>query len=204
MIVLVPDEFREEVLRASADRESLLLDASAKQGHIAALDEDLRLTLVNAGWSAEFADWYLNRARIAGSQIELRIPAKSRHEELSQDYGGAVRAKKRLNMLGNIYLLLAILFRVAWFVVVSDEETIRSLGASVGGMILILMLFLGLIINAVLFYKAMFCYLDAKQQSRWWALIGLFIVFVPDRNKPVPPTDSAKATKHGEAVLSDW
>jgi len=204
MIVLVPDEFREEVMIALADKESLLLDASAKQAHIDRLDEDIRLTLMNAGWSAEFSDWFLTRAQIEKAPIELRVPAKSRYQERMEEYLAARRDKKRLNILGSVYFASGILFRLGLMVGFADKENFRSLAFSLGGEIFLLMIFMGWLLDTVFWFKALFCFLDAKHQSRWWALIGIFIVFVPDKNKLFPPLDSAKAERRGPAVLSEW
>lgn len=190
MILLVPDEFRNEVTACTAaDLETLRVDTRV----LASTTNDkakIAGKLVEAGWSPGFAEWYAGRVVRDGSDLELRVAAVSNHDQTLVDYNKAKERKEKLNRDGWLLFAGAILLRIALMAVFPD-----------GGAAAAIPLLIGTAVSIFLWFKGLFMVLDSKNQSRWFSLLGLFVVLVPDRNKLTEPSSDVAGSGGG---LSNW
>jgi len=199
MVLIVPDEFRAEVLASSAqDLDDLLAAGIAFSDRKTDLPT-VRRKLVEAGWSPGFSDWYATRIETDGPNIELRVRPRSHYESELDDYNKAFALKSRNTKLGWSLVGCAIVLRVMASAMVETEGT-----ESINPLIAVVLFIAIWALQLVLMFKGLFMILDAKGQSRWWAMIGVFVVFVRDNNRLIPPGKTSNFVREEGAALSDW
>ena len=202
MVLIVPDEFRDEVLASSEEDLNGLLAAG-----IAFADRKVDMQLVRrrleeAGWSPGFSDWYATRIETDGPNIELRVRPKSRYQEDAETYERACSRKTNLTRIGWGLVACSIIIRVVLSAVSSSvSESSDDIGRTLTTGLIGFVLWLA---DLILGFKGLFMILDAKGQNRWWALVGVFVVFVKDLNVLIPPSKTSDFVREEGAVLSDW
>src|SRR5579862_2024655 len=196
MLLLAPHIFRPELTRADQTKLDDLRDTGILLHSQGAAPSAIQAKLVEDGWSRAFSDWYVSQIGLSGPDLELRITRESEYESSLAAYRRSFKLKTSLTRSGWLLVLSAVILRVVFEMLASDALATKN-----GGLALLSLLVWP--VSVVLWFKGLWNVLDAKNQTRWWSLIGVFILLVPDRNPLFEPRDPAR---HGQdaAILHDW
>jgi len=202
MTLLAPDEFRDEIMRCSSDDIEDLRAAGIALHDRGSDPGVIRRKLEEAGWSHGFSDWYTTQIQLNGPNFEICVTRQSELDARMEEYRRACKRKQMLlnsgwSMAGaGLFLRIVVSSAIGQAAETPAGGTDRSQALAVFGLI-------AWVASFVLWFKGLWNVLDAKGQSRWWSLIGVFVVLVPDRNPLFEPRISSSATQ-SPGKLSNW
>jgi len=177
MVLDVPDEFRAEVSACSPEELQNLADDGRILASKFSERKQMVEKLVEAGWSPDFSDWYAGSITRLGPHFSLRIIPKKDADIETREYEEWKDRKQSNKRMGWWLVVISIAVRAGAYALGAGIEQGSSQGFSIfTSMIAIALWIWGLTLV-----------LDSKGRSRWFFLIGLFVVLLRDDNQRIPP-----------------
>ena len=201
MTLIAPDEFRDELAHCSEDEVEDLRAAGIALHDRGIARDVMRRKLEEAGWSHEFSDWYATQIELNGPNFELRVTSQSEIDARMEEYRRACKRKQMLMNSGWFMAAAGLCIRIVVSVAMGPAAKTPA-GQNDPSQTVAIFALVAWIASFMLWFKGLWNVLDAKGQSRWWSLIGVFVALVPDRNLLFEPRVSSFAG--GSSKLSNW